>query len=252
MKKLLKKTMRGRALLLCLTLAAMLVLTVGVAGAAEAKKQGVPNLKKGVTNLVETTTALVGFVSDGSVLRLYNNSTDESATALDLQVEPGNAPLTVNEDAGKATNLDADKVDGKDSTELVGQQGPKGDKGDPGPQGPEGPQGPPGSGGDADTLDGLDSTAFFSGNTYQDQILQEGPGGGQLLELEVGCDPGDRILTGGGGPFEDPAEDELRFSDLASEPDQIWSVVIKDNGGDDNDLQVARVICADFEEPHQN
>lgn len=234
MKKLLIKT-RGRALILCLALTAVLVLTVGVAGAAEAKKQGVPNLKKGVTNLIETTTALVGFVADGSVLRLYNNSADENATALDLQVEPGNAPLTVNEEAGTATNLDADKVDGKDSTELVGQQGPKGDKGDkgdPGAPGPEGPQGPAGSGLSPDQV-------------YVNNATAEGEGGGQLAFVDVECDEGDKALGGGGGPFATD-EDELRSSTIVGS--NQWSVTMKDNGNNGGfpDLVAAEVICADF------
>jgi hypothetical protein len=51
---------------------------------------------------------------------------------------------------GLVTNLNADKVDGKDATELTGATGPagpkgdKGDTGDTGPAGPQGPAGPPG------------------------------------------------------------------------------------------------------------
>jgi hypothetical protein len=143
MKAVLKKTMktRGRTVLLCLTLAAMLVLMLGVAGAAEAK-QAVPTLKKGVTNLVETTTALVGFVADGPVLRLYNNSDTGNATALALEVEPDKAPMTVNSDT-RVENLNADKVDDKDSTELKGQQGEQGPPGEQGPQGEQELPGPP-------------------------------------------------------------------------------------------------------------
>ena len=37
---------------------------------------------------------------------------------MDLRVEPGKPPLTVNADAGKASNLDADELDGLDSSEL--------------------------------------------------------------------------------------------------------------------------------------
>src|SRR3712207_1113316 len=55
----------------------------------------------------------------GPSLQIDNNSTDAAATALDLQVEAGKAPLKVSANAGKATNLDADKVDGKDSSDFV-------------------------------------------------------------------------------------------------------------------------------------
>lgn len=240
MKNLLKwmtKT-RGRAvLLLCLGLAAALIVaSTALSGAAEAK-QGVPNLKKGVTNLVETTTTLVGFVAEDPVLKLDNNSTTENATALDLQVEPGNAPLTVNEETGTATNLDADKVDGKDSTELVGQQDPKGDKGDPEPQGP------PGSGGDADTLDGQDSAAFFSGKTYVNEVSKDGPGSSGTVLLFAGCDSEDSVLSAGGGSLDnDVREDDLLFSKPS--PDAPWAITVQDNGRPDT-IQAA-AICADF------
>ena len=38
--------------------------------------------------------------------------------ALSLEAGSGNAPLTVNSTAGKATNLNADRLDGKDSSNL--------------------------------------------------------------------------------------------------------------------------------------
>jgi hypothetical protein len=56
----------------------------------------------------------------GPSLQIDNNSTDASATALDLQVEAGKAPLKVSANAGKATNLDADKIDGRDAADLEG------------------------------------------------------------------------------------------------------------------------------------
>lgn len=244
MKKLLEKTTRtrGKAMLLCLGLAATLVLaSAALAGAAEAKKQGVPYLKKGVTNLVESATALVGFVADGSVLKLDNNSKTGNATALDLQVEPGNAPLTVNKEAGTATNLDADKVDGKDSTELVGQQGPKGDKGDPGPQGP---QGPPGSGGDADTLDSQDSTDFLPSKTYESIKTKKGPGGGAKTELDGPvCDSGDKVLSGGHNFAGEGSESDNVLESRAL-VDSAWVVRIQDNPPA-NDFDVF-ALCADF------
>ncbi len=123
---------------------------------------------------------------------------------------------------GKAA--DSDKIDGKDSTELVGQQGPKGD---PGPQGPEGPQGPPGSGLSPDQI-------------YQVTAEEEGPGGEELQNVRVNCDDGDKVLGGGGDPF-DPEEDELRISSVR---DQGWNVTMKDNG--DADVVQADAICADF------
>jgi hypothetical protein len=59
-------------------------------------------------------STLVGNVA-GTMLRVDNNSEEAGATALDLRVEPGKAPMKVNS-ATKVALLNADKVDGKDAT----------------------------------------------------------------------------------------------------------------------------------------
>ena len=51
----------------------------------------------------------------GPSLQIDNNSTNETATALDLQVEAGKAPMKVNSGT-RVTNLNADKIDGKTNT----------------------------------------------------------------------------------------------------------------------------------------
>ncbi len=85
-----------------------------------------------------STALLLGVRNTASaVTTLINNG---PGAALDLQVQPGNPPLVVNSDT-KVDNLNADKVDGKDATELAGQQGPQGEQGPAGPAGPPGPQG---------------------------------------------------------------------------------------------------------------
>jgi hypothetical protein len=98
-------------------LAVVAALTLGTASAALAGAGvgGVFNL--GVTNSVDAITTLVGDVA-GPGLRIDNNSTNAAATALDLQVEPGKAPMKVNSGT-KVTNLNADKVDGIDGTTLL-------------------------------------------------------------------------------------------------------------------------------------
>ncbi len=53
----------------------------------------------------------------GPSLQIDNNSTSAAATALDLQVEAGKAPMTVNSDA-QVANLNADKLDGKSANEI--------------------------------------------------------------------------------------------------------------------------------------
>ena len=67
-----------------------------------------------VGNAVSAISSLVGEV-DGPLLRLVNDGAGDNSTGLDIQVEPGNPPITVNPEAGKAPNLDADKLDGQDS-----------------------------------------------------------------------------------------------------------------------------------------
>jgi hypothetical protein len=101
----------GRAVVFMVGLAAVLFLTLAVvADAADAR---VPSLKKGVINAVSSATTLVGDIAY-PIVRLDN---DGAGTALDLQVEPGNAPMTVNSSA-KVANLNADQLDGKDVSQI--------------------------------------------------------------------------------------------------------------------------------------
>jgi len=83
------------------------------------------SILKGVTN---TATAVTTLINSGT------------GAALNLVVQPGQPPLTVNPEAGKATNLDADTVDGKDSTAFVSATDGKAP--------------------DSELLDGIDSTKF--------------------------------------------------------------------------------------------
>ena len=69
-------------------------------------------LKLGVNNTVTVITKLTATTSTAAML-IKNAGT---GTGLDIQVGTGKAPITVSAGAGKATNLDADKLDGKDST----------------------------------------------------------------------------------------------------------------------------------------
>ena len=84
-----------------------------VAQAADAAR--VPALKKGVVNTVKSMTTLVGSLTV-PILKLDNNG---AGPALQLEAGAGNAPLVVNADSGKATNLGADELDGKDSGEFA-------------------------------------------------------------------------------------------------------------------------------------
>jgi hypothetical protein len=64
----------------------------------------------------------------GANLKIQNNGTNSQSTALELQVVQDAHPLTVNPGAGKATNLDADKVDGQEASSFVSQADLNADK----------------------------------------------------------------------------------------------------------------------------
>lgn len=91
-----------------------LTLTTATAAFAGSGVGGVFNL--GVTNSADAITSLVGSVAGPSV-RIDNNSANSAARALDLQVEPGKPPMSVNS-ATKVAKLDSDQVDNKSANDL--------------------------------------------------------------------------------------------------------------------------------------
>ncbi len=115
MTSIVKKVMLvGRATTFTVGLAVILALTVGLASTALAGTGIGARFQLGQTNTVNAVTKLVGTVA-GPSLQLDNNSADANATALDLQVEPGKAPMKVNSDA-RVANLNSDKLDNLDSS----------------------------------------------------------------------------------------------------------------------------------------
>jgi hypothetical protein len=107
----------GRATVFMVGLAVILALTVGVASTAFGADGG--NFILGQTNSATAITKLAGAAGvAGPSLQIDNNSSGAAATALDLQVEPGKAPMKVNSGT-QVANLNADKVDGKDANQLV-------------------------------------------------------------------------------------------------------------------------------------
>ena len=107
----------GRATVFMVGFAVILALTVGVASAAFGANGG--NFILGQTNAASAITKLAGAAGvAGPSLQIDNNSTNAAATALDLQVEPGKAPMKVNSDT-QVANLNADKLDGKNSSDFV-------------------------------------------------------------------------------------------------------------------------------------
>jgi hypothetical protein len=139
---------------------AALILAIVVVGTAVASAPGEP-LRLGMTNSISAATTLTGSLAN-RMLTVNNSSLEAGARALiasargtaatilatnagtgpalQLQVAAGRPPLTVNASAGKATNLNADRLDGIDSSGFL----PAGGKAD-----------------DADQLDGIDSSGFL-------------------------------------------------------------------------------------------
>ena len=99
-------------------LASMLALVFGMASTAFGANGG--NLILGSLNNAATAiTRLTGSVSGGPALHVVNTDTAPGSKALQLNVAQGKPPLAVNSAAGRATNLNADKVDGLDSASFV-------------------------------------------------------------------------------------------------------------------------------------
>ena len=107
----------GRGTATAMGEAVMLALTVGLASTALAGTGIGARFDLGKTNMVNAVSKLVGNLAGASLL-IDNNSANASATALDLQVQPGKAPMKINPEAGTATNLSADKLDGKSADEI--------------------------------------------------------------------------------------------------------------------------------------
>jgi hypothetical protein len=79
------------------------------------------NFLLGKPNSASSTTSLTAPVA-GKGLQVTNTSTGAGATGLGLSVASGHTPFTVNSGT-KVTNLNADKLDGLDSTSFVPSSG---------------------------------------------------------------------------------------------------------------------------------
>jgi hypothetical protein len=90
-----KVTWMARATTTIVGLAIMLALVFGVATTALAGTGIGATFNLGQINTVNAISKLVGSVA-GPSLQIDNNSTDAAATALDLQVEAGKAPMKIN------------------------------------------------------------------------------------------------------------------------------------------------------------
>jgi hypothetical protein len=108
----------GRATVFLVGLAVILALIFGVVSRATAHTGSAGLFHLNHNNPVSALSTLAGNLA-GSVLKVDNNG---AGPALSLEVGSGKAPLTVNSAAGKATNLNADKLDGLNSTDIGRQR----------------------------------------------------------------------------------------------------------------------------------
>jgi hypothetical protein len=113
----------------------LIALSVALGGTTYAATGG--NFILGQSNSASSTTALSSGTT-GPAFKVTSTNTAAGATALRLNAASGHAPFTVNSGT-KVANLNADKLDGLDSTAFLGATA---------------------KAADADKLDGLDSTSI--------------------------------------------------------------------------------------------
>src|SRR5215217_4446071 len=195
--KLMKATLRRlwhltRATSFVVGLAVMVALVGGVVSLALAKPPTggepppaggatAPSILKGVTN---TATAVTTLINSGT------------GAALNLVVQSGQPPLTVNDGAGTATGLSADKVDGKDADAFVSATNGKA----PDSELLDGKDsteflGAASKAADSDKLDGKDSIEFAAASTGQ-AFFSEGTTNVDGLITKKALPKGDYVITG--------------------------------------------------------
>ena len=153
----------GRGTATVMGLAMLLALTVGLASTALAGTGVGARFDLGKTNTVNAISSLVGSVA-GPSLKIDNNSAGPSATALDLQVEPGKAPMNVNSST-KVQGLNVDQVDSKSAGDFLQES--------------------------------TDRDDFLPRQTYNTVGILVSVADGQNGTAIARCDPGDTALSGG-------------------------------------------------------
>jgi hypothetical protein len=138
----------GRASALAIGVGVVLALVLGVATVALAAVPGDP-FKLGKVNIISNaTTALQGTAPNGGamlhlrrdsgigpVLKVENTGGGFATRGIDITVPAGQSPINVSEGAGRAANLNADELDGKDFTALFSGKTYQNRSDQPGPGG---------------------------------------------------------------------------------------------------------------------
>jgi hypothetical protein len=199
----------GRATVFSIGFAVTLALLLGVATTALAAVPGDP-FKLGKSNTINKITQLVGADPNNALLRIDNNSAGTSATALELQVEPGKPPMRVNSGV-EVQGLNVDSLDSMNSSDFLQESSDRDD--------------------------------FLPSRTYIVFTQVTGPGGGSTERQGASCDFGDLVLSGGGGTREnDGRDDDLLLSEPFST--NSWTTTVRDNGAPSTVFGEA--LCADF------
>jgi hypothetical protein len=278
----------GRGAAAVFGLALVLALVMGVATMALAAVPGDP-FRLGQTNGIDQMSTLVGNAA-GTMLRVENNSTAAGATALDLRVETGKAPMKVNS-ATRVANLNADRVDGKHATDFyaAGSKVVDSSHADTADQADSAT-----SAGDANTLDGKDSTQFadsshthsgadITSGTVEADRIEDGQGSGlnadqldglnstqlphgfyQVLEVftlaspangftggEAFCDAGDQVVGGGYTDLHPTSHIATDGPSSGSSGTQSgWVITWKTADPNTTDTVGVYALCADFGDTH--
>ncbi len=116
MKKITRTLWRAKAsVLACVVVATVFGASTAVAGSGVG---AVFNL--GYTNLVDAQSTLRG-TTNNAMLRVVNTNSGTSAKGLSIYTATSKPPIVVeNPNSGTATNLSADKLDGKNSSDFLG------------------------------------------------------------------------------------------------------------------------------------
>jgi hypothetical protein len=146
----------------------------------------------------------------GAVLKVVNATGGAAQRGIDITVPAGQPPLAINADAGKASNLNADELDGRDEEDFL-------------------------------------PTRLYGNGT---KTLVQGQGGGKSVLLTalngLECDEGDIALNAGFRSIDPPGDD---VSGLVSmEPfRESYTIELRDTGAPSK--YRANIICMDNARP---
>jgi hypothetical protein len=238
-----KVTWMARATTTIVGLAIMLALVFGVATTALAGTGIGATFNLGKTNTVNAISKLIGSVAGPSLL-IDNNSTDAAATALDLQVEAGKAPMRVNS-GGKVANLNADRLDDREASSFAsGVNGKATDADKLDGVDSSGFLPKSGKAADADRLDGKSAEAFLQ-KSYDYHLSTLFVAAGATENIVADCLPGQVAVTGGytgvdPGTHVFVSKPEITFDGI---PPKGWEITVQRNSSTSGDFVNAFAAC---------